>query len=240
MGAPSGLQRHQTNNFVPGVGTEVDGNEVDVGAAVADVCAVGRAGGDAVPYLTALYERIGFCAIQGEDGNDGGKQNLPTSPTRARVRQTLGEHVLQEVGEKKTSMTRRSPTKRTGGFFEEGGAGDWGSSKRRASGRATMSLKGYARPSEDGKEYETGNEAVGGEATKGYSFANTPKARVTSVAERSPEVLTRLEALESQLEEERGNAEKWYKNVVNRVCATLALSHSVEVYFEVCVTAEPP
>ena len=58
---------------------------------------------------------------------------------------------------------------------------------------------------------------------KGYSFAHSPIVRVTSVAERSPKVLKRLEALESQLERERAAMEQWYKNVVHRVGAASCL-----------------
>lgn len=233
IATPSGLQRKPSNDRVPRVWTKVEGNGVDVGTAVAHACTVGRAGGDAVPYLTALYERIGFCAMQDENGNDGGAQSLPTSPSRASARHALDQHVLQGVGDRKARSMHPNLANGAGGFFhEENGARVLGSQRRRGSDRTTISSKTDPRPSDGGRHHGTDNDAVGGEATKAYSFASSPKVhvRTTSIAEKTPQILNRLEDLASQLEEERGNAEKRYKDVVTRVRVTLALLTSVDTH----------
>ncbi|CAM9329480.1 unnamed protein product, partial [Scytosiphon promiscuus] len=218
MGSINEFQRKPNNGyFVPRVVPQVDRNGVDVGAAVADVLLVGRAGGDAVPCLSALYERIGFCAMQGGGGNDGGIPSLPTSPSQVRVNHTLDQNALQDIENKNTRKLHSNLTRGTGGFFlEEDGAGVRESPRRRLRDRGPITLKGDAIPGHDRNKYGTGNEVIGMEATRGYSFAHSPKARVASVAENSPDVLNRLEALALRLEEERGNAEKWYKDVVKR------------------------
>lgn len=174
---------------------------------------MGRAGGDPVPSLTALYERIGFCAIQGEDVGDEGMQSLPTSPSRAIAVKTHEEHGVETGGER---MYRQSL-----GFFHNDSPQIMGSPTRRTVGRK-LDI-GSSGPS-DGR----GNHGKGN-GIKGYSFAHSPLAKVTSVAERSPEVLQRLEALASQLERERADVEQWYKEVVHRVSLTSASSQGIGV-----------
>lgn len=180
---------------------------VDVGAAVGNAVKVGRAGGDPVPSLTALYERIGFCAIQGEDGDDEGIQSLPTSPSRAGAGNRRKIDGVQNDGE----MYRQQHEDRAGvdGFFPSDNPRVLGSPTRWPASRK-LDL-GSPRPS-DGRGYQGK-----GTGTKSYSFAHSPLTNLTSIAERSPEVLRRLEALASQLERERADLEQWYKKVVHRV-----------------------
>lgn len=187
---------------------------VDVGAAVEEAFRVGRAGGDPAPSLTALYERIGFCAIQGEDENEGGIQSLPTSPSRAGVGKTHKDRGFQNNDEE---LYHRRLGEQTGAvrFSPRGGSEVLGSPRRWATSRHLD--RGGSGPSDDSGDHATGHGIVSSGAIKGYSFAHSPVARVTSVAERSPEVLKRLEALESQLERERADMEKWYKSIVHRV-----------------------
>eukprot|EP00903_Cladosiphon_okamuranus_P005561 g5537.t1 len=176
---------------------------VDVGAAVGEAVMVGRAGGDPVPSLTALYERIGFCAIQVEDGDDEGlHSSLPTSPSKAIADKSHEELGVQNDGEVVNRRCRR------GGFFPDDSPRVMGSPTRWAAGRK-LDL-GSSGPIDAEGEHGKGN------GIKGYSFAHSPLAKVTSVAKRSPEVLKRLEALASQLERERADVEQWYKEVVHR------------------------
>lgn len=184
---------------------------VDVGAAVGEAVMVGRAGGDPVPSLTALYERIGFCAIQGEDGDDEGMQSLPTSPNRAGA----GNAQNDDEG---TYGRRLGDRAEFDGFP-----------------RDSPEVPGSPTPWATGRQLDVGSpgpdDTRGGQVTgngiKGYSFAHSPIARVTSVAEKSPKVLKRLEALASQLERERADVEQWYKDVVHRVGVASASSQGI-------------
>lgn len=185
---------------------------VDVAAAVEEAFRVGHAGGDPVPSLTALYERIGFCAIQGEDENERGIQSLPTSPSRGIV------HKKNSDDEGMCHPRRQEPTGARTFFSSRDGSEVLESPRRWATGRHLD--RDESGSSEDGGEHGPGNGMTcGGGAIKGYSFAHSPLARVTSLAERSPEVLERLEALESQLEQEKAGVEKQYKKIVRKVGA---------------------
>lgn len=206
--APRATQREKEHGHGPSarrVGTVLEG--VSVGAAVGEAVMVGRAGGNPVPSLTALYERIGFCAIQAGDSDDEGMESLPTSPSRAVAGNTHKEHRVQSDDE--GIYRRRLGNPDADGFFPSDGAEELGSPARWATGRK-LDI-GSSRPSESRGDHGKGN------GIKGYSFAHSPIARVTSVGERSPKVLKRLEALASQLERERADVEQWYKNVVHRV-----------------------
>lgn len=214
-------QRGEINGHGPPArraGITVEG--VDVGAAVGEAVMVGRAGGDPVPSLTALYERIGFCAIQGEDGDDEGMQSLPTSPSRA-----VAGNAHKEFGVKNDDegMYRQRLGDRAGvdGFFPNDSPKVLGSPTRWAAGRK-LDIRRLG-PSDGGGDHRKGN------GIKGYSFAHSPLTKVTSVAERSPEVLKRLEALASQLERERADVEQWYKEVVHRVGLASAPSQGIGV-----------
>lgn len=195
---------------------------VDVGAAVEEAVMVGRTGGDPVPTLTALYERIGFCAVQGEDGDDEGMQSLPTSPKRAVPGNTQREYGVQNRNNDE-GMYRQRPGDRAGvdGFFPNDSPKELRSPTRWATGRKVD--VGKSEPSDDRGGHGKGN------GIKGYSFAHSPLTKVTSVAERSPEVLKRLEALASQLERERADVEQWYKEVVHRVGLAPASSQGLDV-----------
>lgn len=184
---------------------------VDVAAAVEEAFRVGRAGGDPVPSLTALYERIGFCAIQREDKNERGTQSLPTSPSRSVAPKKNG---FQNSDDEGLCPRRRQEPTGARRFFPRDGSEVFGSPRRWATGRHLDRDKPGS--GEDRGEHEPGN-AGGGGTIKGYSFAHSPVAKVTSLAERSPEVLERLEALESQLEQERAGVEKQYRKIVRKV-----------------------
>ncbi|CAM9429850.1 unnamed protein product, partial [Ectocarpus fasciculatus] len=217
--APGELQRKPSirgSNATPRLSPALEGDGIDIRAAVKEAFIVGRAGGDPVPSLTALYERLGFCAMQGEDGHHGGTPSLPTSPSRARVGNTVEAHRFRDVhdGEENGGHSVVKPTV-VGGFFAEDDTEVLESSRRQASGHQLDD--GGSRPANGGRHHGSGNAFVGGGVTtKGYSFANSPLARPTSAAERSPEVVKRLEALASQLERERSDVERWYKDVVHR------------------------
>lgn len=203
--------------FTPRQNPALEGDGIDIRAAVKEAFCVGRAGEDPVPSLTALYERIGFCAMQGKDGHHGGTPSLPTSPSRARVGNTVEAHRFRDVhdGEDYGRQRTVEPTA-VGGFFAEDDTETSESSRRQASGHHADD--GGSRPTNGGKYHGTGNAFVGGGVTtKGYSFANSSLARPTSAAQRSPEVVKRLETLASQLERERSDVEQWYKDVVHRV-----------------------
>lgn len=204
------------------VGTTLGG--VDVGAAVEEAVMVGRTGGDPVPTLTALYERIGFCAVQGEDGDDEGMRSLPTSPKRAVPGNTQREYGVQNQNNDE-GMYRQRPGDRAGvdGFFPNDSPKELRSPTRWATGRKVD--VGKSGPSDGRGGHGKGN------GIKGYSFAHSPLTKVTSVAERSPEVLKRLEALASQLERERADVEQWYKEVVHRVGLAPASSQGLDVVF---------
>lgn len=179
-------------------------DEVDVGAAVVDAILVGRAGGDPIPSLTALYERLGFCAIQGEDEHNL-VPSLPTSPSRAAVAGTFPKANSFEDDDEETFRRRPEGPETPRGFLSRGGDEVLAASRQCATGRNFD--KDRARLGDDGER----------DGIKGYSFAHSPIARATSVAERSPKVLRRLEALESQLERERAAMEQLYKKMVHRV-----------------------
>ncbi|CAN0407419.1 unnamed protein product [Ectocarpus sp. 8 AP-2014] len=154
--------------------------------------------------------------MQGEDGHHGGTPSLPTSPRRARVGNAAEEYRFRDVHDRKDYGRQRlvEPTA-VGGFFAEDDTEVLESSRRQASGHHVDDAG--SRPANGRKHHGTGNAFVGGEVTtKGYSFANSPLVRPTSAAERSPEVVKRLEALASQLERERSDVEQWYKDVVHR------------------------
>lgn len=189
-------------------------DEVDVGAAVVDAIMVGRAGGDPVPSLTALYERLGFCAIQGED-EDNVVPSLPTSPSRAAAGGAFHKAYSFEGDDEEKFRRRPEEPEIPGGYSQESGVEALAPSRQCATSRNfDESCAGLCDGERNG--------------IKGYSFAHSPIARATSVAERSPKVLRRLEALESQLEREREAMEQWYKNVVHRVgaasCCRMLLS----------------
>ncbi|CAM9110579.1 unnamed protein product, partial [Ectocarpus sp. 4 AP-2014] len=214
------LQRKQSireSYATPRQSSALEGDGIDIRAAVNEAFCVGRTGGDPVPSLTALYERIGFSAIQGENRHHGGTPSLPTSPRRARVGSNAAEaYRFRDVrdGEDYGRQRLVEPTA-LGGFFAEDDTEVLESSRRQASGHQVDD--GGSRPAHGGKHHGTGTAfAGGGVTTKGYSFANSPLVRPTSAAERSPEVVKRLEALASQLEKERSDVEQWYKDVVHR------------------------
>lgn len=190
---------------------------IDVGAAVEEAVRVGQAGGDPVPYLTALYERIGFCAIQGKDKSERGTHSLPTSPSRAAVGITHENNGFQNSDDEELFRRGRKEPTSAGRFFPQDSSEVLGSPRRWATGRHLD--RGESGPSEGRGEHGSGNGIIasGGGAIKGYSFAHSPVAKVSSLAERSPEVLERLEALESQLEQERAGVERWYKKIVRKV-----------------------
>ncbi|CAB1114232.1 unnamed protein product [Ectocarpus sp. CCAP 1310/34] len=213
------LQRKQSirdSYATPRQNSALEGDGIDIRAAVNEALGVGRTGGDPVPSLAALYERIGFSAIQGEDRHHGGAPSLPTSPRRARVGNAAEAYRSRYVhdGEDYGRQRLVEPTA-AGGFFAEDDTEVVESSRRQASGHHVDD--GGSRPANGGKHHGIGNAFVGGAvAAKGYSFANSPLVRPTSAAERSPEVAKRLEALASQLERERSDVEQWYKDVVHR------------------------
>ncbi|CAM9710494.1 unnamed protein product [Ectocarpus sp. 12 AP-2014] len=213
------LQRKQSirDSFAtPRQNSALEGDGIDIRAAVNEALGVGRTGGDPVPSLTALYERIGFSAMQGENRHHGGTPSLPTSPRRARVGNAAEAYRFRDVhdGEDYGRQRLVEPTA-VGGFFAEDDTEVLESSRRQASGHQ-VDNRG-SRPANGGKHHGTGNAFVGGGVTtKGYSFASSPLVRPTSAAERSPEVVKRLEALASQLERERSDVEEWYKDVVHR------------------------
>ncbi|CAN0304714.1 unnamed protein product [Ectocarpus sp. 12 AP-2014] len=200
----------------PRQNSALEGDGIDIRAAVNEALGVGRTGGDPVPSLTALYERIGFSAIQGENRHHGGTPTLPTSPRRARVGNAAEAYRFRDVhGEEDCGRQGLVEPTAVGGFFAEDDTEVLESSRRQASGHQVDN--GRSRPANGGKHHGTGNAFVGGEVTtKGYSFAHSPLVRPTSAAERSPEVVKRLEALASQLESERSDVEQWYKDVVQR------------------------
>lgn len=215
---PRATRREEGNGHRPSaqrvvVGTTPGG--VDVGAAVEEAVMVGRAGGDPIPSLTALYERIGFCAMQGEDDDAEGMQSLPTSPSRAAVGSIHKVYGIQSDDDEGMSCRWLGDRAQVDGFFPSDGAEVVGSPARWATGRKPD--VGSSAPS--GNRGDTGK----GTGIKGYSFAHTPMTRMTSVGERSPKVMKRLEALASQLERERADVEQWYKSVVHRVrcCASV-------------------
>lgn len=187
---------------------------VDVAAAVEEAFRVGRAGGNPVPFLTALYERIGFCAMQSEDENERGTKSLPTSPSRAAVGKTHKNNGFQNSDDEELCRGRREEPTGATRFFPRDEVP--GSPRRWAQGRHLD--RSESGPDEDREQHGSGDGIVsGGGAIKGYSFAHSPVVKVASLAERSPEVLKRLEALESQLQQERADVEKWYKKIVRKV-----------------------
>ncbi|CAM9280340.1 unnamed protein product [Ectocarpus sp. 13 AM-2016] len=213
------LQRKQSisdSYATPRQNSALEGDGIDIRAAVNEALSVGRTGGDPVPSLTALYERIGFSAMQGDNSHHGGTPSLPTSPSRARVGNAAEAYRFRDVhdGEDYGRQRLVEPTA-VGGFFAEDDTEVLESSRRQASGHQ-VDNRG-SRPANGRKHHGTGNAFVGGGVTtKGYSFASSPLVRPTSAAERSPEVVKRLEALASQLERERSHVEDWYKDVVHR------------------------
>lgn len=198
-------------------GLRVDGGNggFDVGPAVAEAFRVGRAGGDPIPTLQALYERIGFCALQEEYGS-GGVTSLPTSPSKVRPSSTSPEATRSEhdrrVGEG-SSNGHRSGFVQAAKFFPRGRDSGLCSPEALSPARHTESRRSARGSRGGGRRTSVGNSALKG----GYSFARSPRAVPTSVAERSPEVVRRLETLAEQLERERSDVERWYKTMVHRV-----------------------
>ena len=188
-----------------------------MGAAVAETFRVGRAGGDPVLSLQALYERIGFCALQEEDG-DAGMLSLPTSPSAAMGGEGRKENGFQAEEDGFQEEEDLFPsTKRTGsavasGFLPRNNVEVMGSPVPH-----TNVDKGMSEPGGGG--WDLGRGKGGSTAAQGYSFAHSPGARPASAAERSPKTARRLEALASQLEREKADLEQWYRTVVNRVSA---------------------
>ncbi|CAM9381165.1 unnamed protein product [Laminaria digitata] len=221
---PQGIRRKKSTRGkrVSGLGLRAGGASegVDVGAAVAEAFRVGRAGGDPVLSLQALYERIGFCALQ-EDHGDAGMLSLPTSPSRARGGETRKANGFQDEAEDGFLEEEEDfypSTKRTGcvdasGFFSRNNVEVMGSPVPHTTVR--HGDRGMLEPS-GGGGWELGRGKESSTAAKGYSFAHSPRARPVSAAERSPKTARRLEALAAQLEREKADVEQWYRTVVNR------------------------
>lgn len=181
----------------------------DISTAVEEALRVGRAGGDPALSLQALYERIGFSALQA-GGGDGGFNSLPTSPSRARAVRTFEEASLED--EERFSCTRW-PRDIEDSFFSKNRVESSWNPDPTASARRTSIRGSPKRNSGRGR----GSREGGSPEANGYSFAHSPTSKPTSVAERSPDVVRRLEDMASQLERDREDMNQWYKTVVHRV-----------------------
>lgn len=185
--------------------------DIDVGSAVGEMFNVARAGGDPVPSLQALYERIGFSAIMQEDAlEEGGSTGfLPTSPRShqsPRGRSALeGTYGSSESGDGEKSLRPRSQDS------------TWGDRVFAGSGTESPRANSSSGPREGNDGRQAGSGLWRGDGEVGYSFAHSPQARAMSGAERWPKVVRRLEDLATQLERERLDVERWYKTVVHRV-----------------------
>lgn len=213
---PKALRRKKGARGKHVTGGAVSGG-VDVGAAVAEAFRVGRAGGDPVLSLQALYERIGFCALQGEHGDEG-TLSLPTSPSRGRGGEDRKGNGFEYEEENGFQDEEDFPTD-ANGFFPRNDVDVIESPGTHTNAR--RGDKGISGP-EGGGGWDPGRGKESGATSKGYSFAHSPGARPVSAAERSPKTAKRLEALASQLERERADVEQWYKTVVNRVSGASA------------------
>lgn len=229
---PRRLRRKKSTRekCVPGQRTGAAPEGVDVGAAVAEAFRVGRAGGDPVLSLQALYERIGFCALQEKHG-DAGTLSLPTSPSRAtggEGRKENGFHGEEEEEGFQEEADFHPSTKRAG----SAGAVNSGLCSRNnveAMGSPVPHVRRGDRGMSEsrGGGWDLGRGKGSSTAAHGYSFARSPRARPASAAERSPKTAIRLEALASQLEREKADVEQWYRTVVNRVSAESRFSRFV-------------
>lgn len=191
---------------------------LDIAAAVVEVLRTGQAGRDPVLYLQALYERVGFCALQERNGDEG-MTSLPTSPSR-----TTGGNIFEE-GQCWTEGEGFSPNNIRANhpkplevkkIYRHDRVGAGRSPGCYANARHVEGQWSRAEYGEGGRWNNT--------AAKGYSFAHSPQTKPVSVAERSPQVVQRLETLESQLERERADVEQWYKTVLHRVGVQVTLS----------------
>ena len=231
---PKGLRRKKNTRekCVPGQRAGAAPEGVDVGAAVAEAFRVGRAGGDPVLSLQALYERIGFSALQEEHG-DAGTLSLPTSPSRytgGEGRKENGFHGEEEEEEEEDGFqeeadfhpsTKRAESAGAKGFFAGNNVEAMGSPVP----HVRRGDKGMSEPGGGG--WDLGRGKGSNTAAQGYSFARSPRARPASAAERLPKTAIRLEALASQLEREKADVEQWYRTVVNRVSAKARFSRFV-------------
>lgn len=230
---PKGIRRKKgtREKCVPGQRGGAAPEGVDVGAAVAEAFRVGRAGGDPVLSLQALYERIGFCALQEEHGETG-MLSLPTSPSRAMDGEGRKGKCFQDEEEEEEEdgfqeedvypgTKKRTESAGANGFFARNHVEAMGSPVS----HVRRGDKGVSEPGGGG--WGLGKGKGGSTAAQGYSFANSPRARPVSAAERSPKTAKRLEALASQLEREKADVEQWYRTVVNRVSAASRFSRFV-------------
>lgn len=190
--------------------------DVDVGSAVGGVLNIARAGGDPVPFLQALYERIGFSAIMQEDAMVEGSpfDFLPTSPQyqqTPRGHATLeGADRFSESGDSKEPFQPQGQDSMQGGVFF---AGTGPSAGQFESTRGTSAEGRQDR--NDG--CPTGSGLWQGDGEAGYSFAHSPRARAISGVQQWPRVVRRLEDLAELLEREKSDVERWYKTVVDKV-----------------------
>lgn len=218
IGQPCSRRRRKSVRKRPtSAGLRVNGGNggFDVGPAVAEAFRVGRAGGDPIPTLQALYERIGFCALQEEYG-PGGITSLPTSPSRVRpsinLREATRSGHYRRAGEGSSSGAH-SGFVQAAKFFPRGRDSGQCSPEAFVPARRTESRRSGRGSRGGGRGTNVGNSA----AKAGYSFARSPRAVPSSIAARSPEVVQRLEILAAQLERERSDVERWYKTMVHRV-----------------------
>lgn len=219
-GEASRLQRRKVTRKKRISGIKVGGafGGVGVGAEVAETLRVGEAGGNPVPSLRALYERIGFCALQGED-EDGGTTSLPTSPSRSRVKQALVETGSHGERDGFSSTEHPGSIEADSFFSKDPFESMWSPGKHATTQRS------------EGRR--AGKESTAG--ANNYSFAHSPSKKMVSVAERSPKVVRRLEALASQLEREKADVEQWYTTVVRRVSAIIEKQTSSVFYCVLCL-----
>lgn len=196
---------------------------LDISSAVTEVLKATGRGRDPLPLLQALYERIGFGALLKENG-DGCFESFPTSPSAAKVCEPLNEANFSNQESDVSTDEWCSASSQTRHRRQNNGAQAGSTPSRHPVTRAT----GCRAPEKDGSEVASGICTSGKAVSQGYSFAHSPQTRSVSVAERSPNIVGRLEALASQLQVERMEVEQWYKKMVKGVSAAIRVARPLQ------------